>query len=35
MLTTEALVAEIKEKDEKAAGAPHGGGMGGMGGGMY
>ena len=35
MLTTEALVAEIKEKEEKAAGAPHGGGMGGMGGGMY
>jgi chaperonin GroEL len=36
MLTTEALVAEIKEKDEKAAaGGPHGGGMGGMGGGMY
>ncbi len=31
MLTTEALVAEIKEKEEKAAGAPHGG----MGGGMY
>ena len=37
MLTTEALVAEIKEKDEKAVGAGHGGGggMGGMGGGMY
>jgi chaperonin GroEL len=36
MLTTEALVAEIKEKEEKAAaGGPHGGGMGGMGGGMY
>ena len=35
MLTTEALVAEIKEKEEKAMGAPHGGGMGGMGGGMY
>jgi chaperonin GroEL len=36
MLTTEALVADIKEKEEKAAGAPHGGGgMGGMGGGMY
>jgi chaperonin GroEL len=32
MLTTEALVAEIKEKEEKAVGAaPHGG----MGGGMY
>jgi chaperonin GroEL len=31
MLTTEALVAEIKEKEEKAAAAPHGGGgMGGM-----
>jgi len=36
MLTTEALVAEIKEKDDKAVGAGHGGGgMGGMGGGMY
>jgi chaperonin GroEL len=33
MLTTEALVAEIKEKEEK--GMPGGGGMGGMGGGMY
>ncbi|HEV2298956.1 MAG TPA: chaperonin GroEL [Candidatus Acidoferrales bacterium] len=33
MLTTEALVADIKEKDEKAAGA--GGPGGGMGGGMY
>jgi chaperonin GroEL len=33
MLTTEALVADIKEKDEKAAGA--GPGAGGMGGGMY
>jgi chaperonin GroEL len=32
MLTTEALVAEIKEDDKKAAaaGAPGGGGMGGM-----
>jgi chaperonin GroEL len=37
MLTTEALVAEIKEREEKAVGAGHGGGggMGGMGGGMY
>ena len=37
MLTTEALVADIREKDEKANAAPHGGGggMGGMGGGMY
>jgi chaperonin GroEL len=34
MLTTEALIADIKEKEDKAAGAPgHGGG--GMGGGMY
>ncbi len=34
MLTTEALVADIREKEDKAAGAaPHGGG--GMGGGMY
>jgi chaperonin GroEL len=33
MLTTEALVADIKEKEEKAAGA--GPGAGGMGGGMY
>ena len=33
MLTTEALVADIREKDDKAAAAPHGGG-GGMGG-MY
>jgi len=33
MLTTEAMVAEIKEK-EKAGGMPGGGGMGGMGGGM-
>ena len=31
MLTTEALVAEIKEEGQKAAaGAGHGGGMGGM-----
>ncbi len=30
MLTTEALVAEIKEEEKKAAGAPGGGGMGGM-----
>jgi chaperonin GroEL len=30
MLTTEALIAEIKEKDEKPAGMPGGGGMGGM-----
>ncbi len=37
MLTTEALVADIREDDKKAAAAPHGGGggMGGMGGGMY
>jgi hypothetical protein len=36
MLTTEALVADIKEDDKKAmgAGAGHGGGGGGMGG-MY
>ncbi len=34
MLTTEALVSEIPEKEDKHAGAP-GGGMGGMGGGMY
>ncbi len=33
MLTTEAMVAEIKEK-EKGGGMPGGGGMGGMGGGM-
>jgi chaperonin GroEL len=34
MLTTEALVADIREEDKKAAGAaPHGGGM--PGGGMY
>ena len=33
MLTTEALVADIREKEEKASAAPHGGG--GMGGGMY
>ena len=30
MLTTEALISEIKEKDEKPAGMPGGGGMGGM-----
>src|SRR5687768_1307694 len=30
MLTTEALVSEIKEKDDKPAGMPGGGGMGGM-----
>ena len=35
MLTTEALVSEIKEKDEKGGGGMPGGGMGGMGGGMY
>ena len=37
MLTTEALVADIREDDKKAAGAaPHGGGgMGGGMGGMY
>ena len=35
MLTTEALVADIREKDDKANAAPHGGGGGGMGGGMY
>jgi len=36
MLTTEALVADIKEDDKKGAGAGAGGGMpGGMGGGMY
>jgi chaperonin GroEL len=34
MLTTEALVADIREDDKKAAGAPAGGGPGGMGG-MY
>jgi chaperonin GroEL len=34
MLTTEALVADIREEDKKAAGAPAGGGPGGMGG-MY
>ena len=34
MLTTEALVADIREEEKKAVGAgPHGGGMGG--GGMY
>jgi chaperonin GroEL len=30
MLTTEALVSEIKEKEDKSAGMPGGGGMGGM-----
>ena len=38
MLTTEALVADIREDEKKAAsaGGGHGGGMGGMGGGgMY
>jgi chaperonin GroEL len=30
MLTTEALVADIKEEEKKTAGGPHGGGMGGM-----
>jgi chaperonin GroEL len=35
MLTTEAMVSEIKEKDEKGGGMSGGGGMGGMGGGMY
>jgi chaperonin GroEL len=36
MLTTEALVADVREDKKEAAGAPHGGGgMGGMGGGMY
>jgi chaperonin GroEL len=30
MLTTEALVAEIKEEEKKTAGAPGHGGMGGM-----
>jgi chaperonin GroEL len=37
MLTTEALVCEVPEKEEKAGpgGHGHGGGMGGMGGGMY
>jgi chaperonin GroEL len=34
MLTTEALIADIKEDDKKAAAAPGGGGPGGMGG-MY
>jgi chaperonin GroEL len=33
MLTTEALVADIREDDKKASAAPHGGGM--PGGGMY
>ena len=35
MLTTEALVSEIKEKDEKGSGGGAGGGMGGGMGGMY
>jgi len=37
MLTTEALVADIREdkKEAASAGGGHGGGMGGMGGGMY
>ncbi|HEY0782136.1 MAG TPA: chaperonin GroEL [Thermoanaerobaculia bacterium] len=35
MLTTEAMVSDIKEKEEKGGGMPGGGGMGGMGGGMY
>jgi chaperonin GroEL len=37
MLTTEALVSEVPEKDDKHSGPPGGGGggMGGMGGGMY
>ncbi|MDQ2979987.1 MAG: chaperonin GroEL, partial [Acidobacteriota bacterium] len=30
MLTTEALIVEIKEKEKAAAGMPGGGGMGGM-----
>ena len=34
LLTTEALISEIPEKEEKHAGPP-GGGPGGMGGGMY
>ncbi len=35
MLTTEALVSEFPEKEEKAHAGMPGGGMGGMGGGMY
>ncbi|MGH9439792.1 MAG: TCP-1/cpn60 chaperonin family protein, partial [Terriglobia bacterium] len=35
MLTTEALVSELPEKEEKAHAGMPGGGMGGMGGGMY
>src|SRR5579859_4767174 len=35
MLTTEALVSEVPEKEDKHAGGPPGGGAGGMGGGMY
>jgi chaperonin GroEL len=35
MLTTEAMVSEIKEKEEKGGGMPGGGGMGGGMGGMY
>ncbi len=35
MLTTEAMVSEIKEKDDKSGGGPGGGGMGGGMGGMY
>jgi chaperonin GroEL len=34
LLTTEALVTDIPEKEKASVGAP-GGGMGGMGGGMY
>ncbi len=34
MLTTEALISEIKEDDKGGHGSPGGGGMGGMGGGM-
>ncbi|MCY2954069.1 MAG: hypothetical protein NTU53_19185 [Planctomycetota bacterium] len=34
LLTTDAIVSEIKEDRPEPAGAP-GGGMGGMGGGMY
>ncbi len=35
LLTTEALVSEIPDKEDKAPAMPPGGGMGGMGGGMY
>ncbi|MCC6153323.1 MAG: chaperonin GroEL, partial [Candidatus Hydrogenedentes bacterium] len=35
LLTTEVLIAEIPEDKPAAGGDPHGGGMGGMGGGMY